>query len=205
MFKFQNYSAIKNAQDNPRVRATALTKNGYVFGVKDNYEVDEGVIYSEAAVPFADADAAKAGDVWVAINIIDKPELMNTSDYVINTGEYIRAFNLSKLHGEKVEITSDIVIDDYANVAVGDKLIPANATDNDSAPMKWKKATDTDTGYSVCLEVTAKTTFGVFTIDGSVGGGFECKITSSVHITELINQISELNNKINDLNSSPNN
>ena len=179
MFKFQNYSAIKNAQDNPRVRATALTKNGYVFGVKDNYNVGGGVIYSEAAVPFADAAAAKAGDVWVAINIIDKPELMNTSDYVINTGEYIRAFNLSKLHGEKVEITNDLVIDDYANVAVGDKLIPANATDNASASMKWKKATVTDTGYSVCLEVTAKTTFGVFTIDGSVGGGFECKITSN--------------------------
>ena len=176
MFKFQNYSAIKNAQDNPRVRATALTKNGYVFGVQDNYNV-EGVIYSEAAVPFADAAAAKAGDVWVAINIIDKPELMNTSDYVINAGEYIRAFNLSKLHGEKVEITSDLVIDDYANVAVGDKLIPANVADNGSASMKWKKATDT--GYSVCLEVTAKTTFGVFTIDGNVGGGFECKITSN--------------------------
>ena len=178
MFKFQNYSAIKNAQDNPRVRATALTKNGYVFVVKDNCDVGGGVIYSEAAVPFANADAAKAGDVWVAINIIDKPELMNTSDYVINAGEYIRAFNLSKLHGEKVEITSDLVIDAYTDVAVGDKLIPANATD--SASMKWKKAkTGTDTGYSVCLEVTAKTTFGVFTIDGNVGGGFECKITSN--------------------------
>jgi len=178
MFKFQNYSAIKNAQDNPRVRATALTKIGYVFGVKDNYEVSEGVIYSEAAVPFANAGAAKAGDVWVAINRIDKPELMNTSDYVINTGEYIRAFNLSKLHGEKVEITSDIVIDAYNTVNVGDKLIPANKADNPTAPMKWKKANVNDNGYKVCLEVTAKTTFGVFTIDGRVGGGFECKITS---------------------------
>ena len=179
MFKFQNYSAIKNAQDNPRVRATALTKNGYVFGVKDNYNVGGGVIYSEAAVPFANAAAAKAGDVWVAINIIDKPELMNTSDYVINAGEYIRAFNLSKLHGEKVEITSDIVINAYNEVNVGDILIPANAYDNGSEPMKWKKATGNDTEYSVCLEVTAKTTFGVFTIDGGVGGGFECKITSN--------------------------
>ena len=31
LFKFQNYSAIKNAQDNPRVIAAAETVNGNIF------------------------------------------------------------------------------------------------------------------------------------------------------------------------------
>ena len=35
LFKFQNYSAIKNAQDNPRVIASATTVNGNVFSVVD--------------------------------------------------------------------------------------------------------------------------------------------------------------------------
>ena len=170
LFKFQNYSAIKNAQDNPRVVATAITKNGYAFGITDASGAEnQGV--------FADATSAK-GDVWVAINVIDKPEIMNTSDYQIEVGEYIRAFNLNKLVGEKVELTKDLVVTAYASVAVGDKLIPCNGTDDATTPMLWRKAIITDTGYNVVLEVTAKTAFGAFTIDGSVAGGFEAKIKS---------------------------
>jgi len=279
LFKFQNYSAIKNAKDNPRVRATQVTKNGYAFKVTDNYSAggtkssvavtfsvgtvadghitfdiggqmvytpivgatqttatlvaaevkdsldavllglgytvsvlnavititapangasvvpitienynggtttatiatvytagSDGVTYKEAGEPFASDATAKAGQVFVAMNIIDKPELRNFADYQIEIGEYIRAFNLNSLIGELVELSSDLCTTAFASISVGDILVPIPTGSNN---MKWKKTVDT--GYGVCLEVVKKTTFGAFTIDG-VGGGYTCRIKSN--------------------------
>jgi len=171
MFKFQNYSAIKNAQDNPRVIATAVTKNGYAFGITDTAG-------KENQRPFTDATDAKAG-VWVAMNVMDKPETLNTADYQIEVGEYIRAIKLDNLLDEKVELTKDLVKTAYTSVAVGDYLIPCNATAESTTPMVWRKAViGTDTGYTIGLLVTEKTPFGVFTIDGSTAGGFVAKIVA---------------------------
>lgn len=279
LFKFQNYSAIKNAQDNPRVRATQVTKNGYCFKVSDNYSVGgskskvditfslgtvadgtiifdignqrvytpivaathttaalvaaevkdaldavllglsytvsrtdavititapangatlapvtienyngstttatiateytagaDAVTYKEAGVPFTNDADAKATDVYVAMNVQDKPEVLNTDDYQIEVGEYIRAFNLKKMIGEMVEMSSDLVTTTFAGVSVGDVFVPVPSGSNN---MKWKKTTDT--GYGVALKVTAKTTFSTFTIDAT-GGGYECRVISN--------------------------
>ena len=172
LFKFQNYSAIKNAQDNPRVEATVATKNGYVFGIED----DEGKELQEV---FENAAAAQ-GEVWVAMNIVDKPEVRNYADYTIEIGEYIRAVKLNNLVGEKVELSSDLVIDE--TVAVGDTLVPTNETDDEGDENLWKKAASTD-GYSVYLEVTKLTPFGTFTIDNA-GVGYEAKIKQGAPVSE---------------------
>lgn len=170
LFKFQNYSAIKNLQDNPRVQATQETVNGNAFSVVDN---DATSGFKEAAVPFANAAAAKAGEVWVMMNIVDKPEIHNYADYSVLEGEYIRAVNLSKLDGEIVELSSDL-LKATEGVVVGSKLVPCNADDDTSTPMSWKKSVSVD-GYKLYLEVTDLTTFGLFTIDNA-GVGYEAKI-----------------------------
>ena len=175
LFKFQNYSAIKNAQDNPRVSATVNTVNGNIFGVADVAN-PAGNSTIETQTPFADAAAAQ-GDVWVMCNIVDKPEVRNYADYSVGLGEYIRAFRLNDLIGEKVELSGDLVIDSGAlPPAIGVALVPTVTAD---APdiMIWKTAADT-TGYSVYLEITGVTSFGTFTIDNA-GAGYECKIKTA--------------------------
>jgi hypothetical protein len=283
IFKFQNYSAIKNAQDNPRVRATQVTKNGYAFKISDNYStggskskvdvtfavgtiadgnitfdiggqrvytaivaatqttvnlvaaevkdsldavllglgytvaIADNVItitapangaslstvtienyngstttatitteytagsnatsYQEAAVPFASDTEAKTAQVYIAMNVQDKPEVLNTDEYQIEVGEPVRSINLNKLIGEMVELSGDLVTTSYSTVAKNDILVPVPSGTNN---MKWKKTTDT--GYGVALKVINKTPFGSFTIDagnGTVVGGFECKIVSN--------------------------
>lgn len=180
LFKFQNYSAIKNAQDNPRVIASVETVNGNIFGIVDTANV-AGTNSTEVQTPFADVTAAQ-GEVWVMMNIVDKPEIRNYADYSVLAGEYIRAIKLNNLVGEKVELSSDLIIigKDALNAdvdpAVGVALIPTVAAD---APdiMVWK-TTDDPTGYSAYLEITGITTFGLFTIDNA-GVGYEAKIKSA--------------------------
>jgi hypothetical protein len=176
LFKFQNYSAIKNAQDNPRVIASATTVNGNVFSVVDTANA-ASTGTTEVQTIFANADAAK-GEVWVMNNIVDKPELDNYADYNVTAGEYIRAFKLNNLVGEKVELSSDLVVPAAGvDAAVGVALVPCNLNDDAANPMSWKTIDDPD-GYSVYLEITGLTTFGLFTVDNS-GVGYEAKIKTA--------------------------
>ena len=176
LFKFQNYSAIKNAQDNPRVIARVTTVNGNVFSVVDTPNL-AGTGTTENQVVFADAAAAQ-GEVWVMNNIVDKPELDNYADYNVTAGEYIRAFKLNNLVGGKVELSSDLVVP-AAGVpaAVGVALVPCNLVDDAANPMSWKTIAN-PAGYSVYLEITGLTTFGLFTVDNS-GVGYEAKIKTA--------------------------
>ena len=174
LFKFQNYSAIKNAQDNPRVIAAVETVNGNVFGITDTPNV-AGTGTTEVQTPFADAAAAQ-GEVWVMMNIVDKPETRNYADYSVLAGEYIRAFRLNSVIGEKVELSGDLAIADAVPLAVGVALVPTVAADAPNL-MIWKSIAD-PTGYSAYLEITGITTFGTFTIDNA-GVGYECKIKSA--------------------------
>ena len=175
LFKFQNYSAIKNAQDNPRVIAAAETVNGNVFGITDTANA-AGTGTTEVQTLFADATAAQA-DVWVAMNIVDKPEIRNYAGYSVAIGEYIRAFKLNSVIGEKVELSGDLVIADAVDpIVIGTALVPTVAADTPDL-MIWKSIAD-PTGYSAYLEVTGITTFGLFTIDNA-GTGYECKIKSA--------------------------
>ena len=169
LFKFQNYSAIKNAQDNPRVVAAVETVNGNVFAIADALGV-------ETQLPFALAANAQA-EVWVAMNIVDKPEIRNYADFSVAIGEYIRAFRLNNLVGELVELSGDLVIDGGGlPPAVGVALVPTIAAD---APdiMIWKTIAN-PVGYSVYLEITALTTFGTFVIDNA-GVGYTAKIKTA--------------------------
>ena len=174
LFKFQNYSAIKNVQDNPRVIAAVETVNGNVFGITDTANA-ANTATTEVQTPFANAAAAQ-GDVWVMMNIVDKPEVRNYADYSVLAGEYIRAFKLNSVIGEKVELSSDLVINGGGVApAVGVALVP---TVNADAPnlMIWKTIAN-PIGYSCYLEITGITTFGLFTIDNT-GVGYEAKIKS---------------------------
>ena len=115
------------------------------------------------------------------MNIVDKPEIRNYADYSVTAGEYIRAFKLNSVIGEKVELSSDLVIDGatglppVAPLVVGTALVPTVATDPNL--MIWKTIAN-PAGYSAYLEVTDITTFGLFTIDNA-GVGYECKIKSA--------------------------
>ena len=146
--------------DNVSVASTTLTLTPtYTAGT-------DAVTYKEAAEASTNDAGAKADKLYVAMNIIDTPELWNQADFVIPAGSYIRAFNLNDLVGYPVELSSDLVTTAYASVAVGEFLVPVPAGAN---AMMWKKATDT--GYACVLKVIEKTTFG--------GTGFYCKITNN--------------------------
>ena len=122
--------------------------------------------YEEAAVPFADADDVKTGDVWVCGNIIDTPNLLNSDDFVVKEGSPIRAFQLDSIKGLSVEISSDLVTTTYATVDDGDFLVPVAAG---VGQMNWVKTVTT--GHAIGLVVMEKTTFG--------GTGFYCKVASN--------------------------
>jgi len=175
LFKFQNYSAIRNIQDNPRVEAVVETVPGNIFNIGDNVVVGARTI-KEAQALFTD-DASAQGDVWVCMNIVDKPETRNYADYSVLAGEYLRAVKLNNHKGELVELSGDLVINGGGLApAVGVALVP---TINADAPdvMIWKTVAN-PAGYDVYLEITALTTFGLFTIDNA-GVGYEAKIKSA--------------------------
>ncbi len=160
LFKFGTIGAILKAHNNPRVQCATPVKNGYVFQVVNN-----GVNYKEEAQACVNDAGAEKGDLYVAMNIIDTPELWDQSTFVVSAGSYIRSFRLDDLVGYPVEMSSDLCITAYASVAVGDVLVPAHSTD--ATPMAWKKQPATST-YAIGLQVLEKTTFGVT--------GFYCKI-----------------------------
>lgn len=152
--KFQNYSGIKNEQHNPRAVAKTVLKNGYaVLNVTESGK--------EVARVVANATEAK-GNLYFVCNTIDKPELDNKSDFVVNTGEFAKIFKFPK--DELLEVTGDLV--DGA-VVVGDVLI-ADATAGKLG--LYRKALVGDTAYAVALEVLEVTTFG--------GKGYTVKVVS---------------------------
>lgn len=171
LFKF-NDSNFLNGFNLSDVVATADTYNGYQFAVTHV----NGVV---SATPLTNATAAQAGDFYVMFNIIDKPEIENTEDYKVTSGEYIRAFKMKDYVGQYVCLSSDLLTDTYSGVAVGNKIVPRTVADTTNT-MKWK--VDAASGYEVYLEVVKKTTFGSFTVDaggGTVPGGYLCVIKST--------------------------
>lgn len=138
--KFQNYSGIKNAKDNPRAIAASDLVNG------------QAVIYSigtdgkEYATLPTDATTAKTANhfVW---NVIDKPEVLNETDYVIDSGAFARIFEYTQ--GELMDVSADLVV--TTTVATGDVLVPTAS---------GKYVVSTATGYKFALKVKEATTFG---------------------------------------------
>lgn len=171
LFKFNDSNFI-NGYNTPNIKATSDTYNGNVFATT----YVSGVL---SATPLADATAAQAGDFYVMMNIIDKPEILNTSDYKVTSGEFIRGFKFKDFIGQEVNLSADLVTDTYSGVSVGDKLVPRTLADTTNT-MKWK--VDAASSYEVYLEIVKKNTFGAFTVDaggGTVAGGYLCVIKST--------------------------
>lgn len=150
--KFQNYSGIKNAKDNPRAIAASDLKNG------------RAVIYSigtdgkEYATLPTDATTAKTAAYFVW-NVIEKPETLNEVDYTINSGDYARIFEFPQ--GELMDVSADLVV--TTTVATGDILVP-------TASGKYVVATTGDTGYKFGLKVKEATNYG--------GAGYTALVTT---------------------------
>lgn len=177
LFKFHDSNFI-NGSNTPNITATEDTYNGNVFAVSYAATVD-GSTVEVAATPLADATAAQAGDFYVMMNIIDKPEILNTEDYKVTIGQKIRGFKFKDYVGQFVDLSADLVTDAFAGVAVGNKLVPRTLADTTNY-MKWK--VDAASSYEVYLEVVKKTTFGAFTVDaggGTVAGGYLCVVKST--------------------------
>lgn len=159
LFKLGTIGAILHAKNNPRVQCASDVKLGYAFKITDG-----GTNYDEEATACADAAAAKTGDIYVVMNIIDKPELQDNDDFVIKAGDFIRSYRLDDLIGYTVEMSSDLVTTDYADVDKDAILAPVPAG---TGAMKWV-VDAAPSGYAVALKVLEKTTFG--------GTGLYCKI-----------------------------
>jgi hypothetical protein len=110
----------------------------------------DAVAYTEATTAISSGTATD--QYFVALNIIDQPELWTRSDFKISAGGFVNAYGLNNLIGYPVEISSDLVTTTYSTVAVGDVLIPDNGN------FKWVKGAKGT--FAVALKVIEKTTFG---------------------------------------------
>lgn len=156
MFNFGTIGAYKQVRNNPRCKATAETQNGQVV------KLDEAA--KTASFPSAAADA-QADDVYVAFNIVDKPEVRNTNEFKIEADEYVRAFRLADLVGLPVLVGHQVITTDYSTVSVGDVLVPEATTGN------WVVADGTTViaaDYAVSLEVISKGTFADQSVEAIV-------------------------------------
>lgn len=146
MFNFGTIGAYKQVRNNPRTKVQADTKNGQVLFLDE--------VNGVAAFPTA--DQATGGDVHVAFNIVDKPEIRNTNEFVIGEDEYVRAFRLADLVGLPVLLGNQAITTAIGEVVKGDFLVPEADTGN------WVKADGTTviaSEYAVSLEVVAKNGF----------------------------------------------
>jgi hypothetical protein len=168
LFKFHDSNFI-GGFNKPNVKAIADTYNGYQFNV-----------VSDTQVIVPDLATAKLGDIYVMLNIIDKPEITNTDSYKVVADEYIRAFRLKDYVGQQFDMSADLATDAYADVAVNNLLIPRSLADTTNT-MKWSKTADVS-AYEIYLKVIKKTSFGAFTVDaggGTVAGGYVVEVMAN--------------------------
>jgi len=168
LFKFHDSNFI-NGFNKPNVVAIANTYNGNQFNV---------VADTQVIVP--DLATAKLGDIYVMLNIIDKPEILNTDDYKVVAGEYIRAFRLKDFVGQQFDMSADLCTTAFGSVATTGYLIPRSAVDTTDT-MEWGYVGTEPADYEIYLKVVAKTTFGTFTVDkdgGTVLGGYTVEVMS---------------------------
>jgi hypothetical protein len=168
LFKFHD-SNFLTVPNKPNVLAIGDTYNGNQFNV-----------VSDTQVVVPDLATAKLGDIWVMYNIIDKPEILNTEDYKVIAGEYIRAFRFKDCVGLQFDMSSDLVTDTYSTVSVGNYIIPRSTADATNTKL-WTKIAD-PSQYAIFLKVISKSTFGAFTIDaggGTVPGGYVVEVMAT--------------------------
>ncbi|MGV2885477.1 hypothetical protein [Paenibacillus taichungensis] len=151
MFKFGTIGAFKQVRNNPVGKATSILLDGMTV-IPDR-------IKKESPVPATPTEAK--GDVYVAGNIIDKPEIRNKRDFKIEIGEPVRSFRLADAVGLPVEIDYRILKDNFEDITVKDFLVSTNVADDGLDAGKWKKVTDAEAKeYKVSLHVIEKTSYG---------------------------------------------
>ncbi len=162
MFKYGTLAGLKHVRNNPRTKATQELVNGLVVLPDD--------VSGDAPTPAAEADAQ--GNVYVVHNVVDKPEIRNSADFKIESGEYVRADYIVDAQELPVEIDESVISVDYATTVVGDVLVPlADGTGKWGAVYGTQSdgtTANTAADFKVNLEVIEKTTLG--------GNGLYCKV-----------------------------
>jgi len=97
LFKFLDSNFLSHP-NHPSCVAGFDTYNGYQFKVVSN-----------TATVIATDTEAKTANINVMMNIIDKPEIWNTDEYKVTSGQYIRAFKLKDYAGLKISMSQDLV------------------------------------------------------------------------------------------------
>ncbi len=158
IWKFNDYQALTGATVRGDIKPNTTVKNGYI----GTFDVTNGVFRQITT-------GEDVGEIWIVGNIIDKPETLNTDDFELTTDDYVRIFKLDDVIGKRIEIQDTMVSTAFADVAVGDILIP----EVDAWTFVERTA---EIGSYITLTVKKKTTLGTFTIDGSGNGGYICEV-----------------------------
>lgn len=139
MLKFREIGTYKNAVNIGFCTADVALKNGNV--------VTFNRATKKAALPVTGKEAGLA----IVMNTIDKPEIHEPNDFVIEVGENPRLFTLESLKGRVIDMDMDQVEGTYASINVGDKLV-ANSDGK-------LEVTSEVTGYAEYFEVIEKTSY----------------------------------------------
>jgi len=143
MIKFRNIGAYKTARN----IGYCVTPTGVTL--KNGMGVTADLAGEVVALPTSNTTK---GDVYLVLNVIDKPETLAPNDYQILAGEYPRLFNVKSLEGQILDCDLDSVTGALSTFAVGDTL--AFGTDG-----KMVEVADV-TAYLTYFKVIDKTTFG---------------------------------------------
>ena len=151
-FKDSNFLTVPNHPE-IKVGVGQTIPNGGVFTVSGDTTV----------VPLATDK-----ELFIAVNVIDKPDLKNTNDFQLKAGDFAKAYRMKDLVGLKFDMDATLVSDAYSTITVGETLVPDGT--------KWKVGTIATGG--VGFEVYEKNTFGMFTTykGTDVAGGLGVKV-----------------------------
>lgn len=139
MVKFREIGTYKNAVNIGYCVANGEMHNGQV--------VEFDVATKVAKAP----TNAKAKGLALVMNSIEKPEILNPNDYVIENGELPRLFTLESLKDRIVDMDMDQVKGAYSAIEVGKKLVPTTSGE--------LEVVEAVTGYAAYFEVVDLTSF----------------------------------------------
>lgn len=176
MIKFKTIGAWVNAHNIPEcvVPEGVSLKNG--MGVT--------VDFTKKTVALPAGEAVKK-DVYLVMNIIDKPEIHSPNEYTIEAGEHVRLIDLASVVNHEIVFDMNAVTGTYADIAVGDKLV--FGTDGNMVE-------GTPTDYRFYFEVTEKNSFNdegmtaVIRMNETVAGVDTLKVADAVKMTNIENK-----------------
>ena len=159
-FKDSNYLTVPNHPD-IKVGNGLKVENGSVFTVVDK-------VVTEAT--------PSDTELYFAFNILDKPELLNTDDFVLEDGKDVRAYRMKDCVGLAFDASASVLddmVNTYPTVNKGDTLVPVKTADD-----RLKLTSGAITTGGVGFKVIKKNTFGQFThyLGKDVPGGFELEV-----------------------------